>query len=182
MPHIEQIDPCWHRNKRECVAVIETPKGRRNKLSYDVDTELFRLDFILPKGMTFPYDFGFIPSTLAPDGDPLDVLVLMEEPAAVGCSLPVRIVGVIEAEQREGKERFTNDRILAVAIHSMEHNGIRALKDVDPMMLDQLEEFFINYNKARGRGFRVKKVAGTSRAAHVIDKGIRAYEKKHKTL
>jgi inorganic pyrophosphatase len=132
--------------------------------------------------MTFPYDFGFIPSTLAPDGDPLDVLVLMDEPAAVGCSLPVRIVGVMEAEQREGNKRFTNDRLLAVAVHSMEHNGIRALGDIDPKMLDQLEEFFINYNKARGRGFHVKKVHGASRAAHIIDKGIHAYEKKHKTL
>ncbi len=67
MPHIEQIDNQWRRAKKECIAVIETPKGRRNKLSYDEDLELFRLDFILPKGMTFPYDFGFIPlRTLAP--------------------------------------------------------------------------------------------------------------------
>jgi inorganic pyrophosphatase len=180
MPHIEQIDNGWHRRKMECVAVIETPKGRRNKLSYDVETELFRLDFILPRGLTFPYDFGFIPSTLAPDGDPLDVLVLMDEPADVGCVVHTRVVGIIEAEQREGNKRFTNDRLLGVAIHSFQHNGIRSMNDIEKKTLDQLEEFFISYNKARGRGFRVRDVHGSKRAARVIEKGIQAYKKKHK--
>jgi inorganic pyrophosphatase len=181
MPHIERIDNQWRRAKKECIAVIETPKGRRNKLSYDEELELFRLDFILPKGMTFPYDFGFIPRTLAPDGDALDVLVLMEEPADVGCVVPVRIVGIVEAEQREGTKRFRNDRLLAVATHSFQHSGIKKAGDIDQKILDQLEEFFISYNKARGRGFHVKAVHGPNHAADAIDVTMNAYKKKNKT-
>ncbi len=77
-----------------CRAIIETPKGCRNKFDYDQDTGLFKLGGLLPEGMMFPFDFGFIPSTLAPDGDPVDILVLMDAPAHVGCLLDVRVIGV----------------------------------------------------------------------------------------
>jgi inorganic pyrophosphatase len=78
-----------------CRAVIETPKNRRNKFDYDPESNLFKLAGLLPEGMMFPFDFGFIPSTLGEDGDPLDVMVIMDEPAHVGCLLDVRIIGVI---------------------------------------------------------------------------------------
>ena len=81
--------------------VIEVPKGSRNKYVYDDALGLFRLKKILPAGAVFPFDFGFIPSTIGGDGDPLDVLVLMDEPAFPGCLVPARIVGVIEADQTE---------------------------------------------------------------------------------
>src|SRR5215471_17358488 len=76
--------------------VIETPKGSRNKYAFDLDDEVFVLKKVLPAGMAFPYDFGFVPSTEAEDGDPIDVLVLMDEPAFAGCILTCRPVGVIE--------------------------------------------------------------------------------------
>ena len=82
--------------------VVEAPRGSRNKYKYDERHGLFRLSKVLPLGACFPYDFGFIPSTRAEDGDPVDVLVLTEEPAFAGCVLPVRLLGVIEAEQTEG--------------------------------------------------------------------------------
>jgi inorganic pyrophosphatase len=75
----------WNLKKRECKVIIETPKGRRNKFDYDPEFQLFALGGLLPEGLAFPYDFGFIPSTLGDDGDPLDVLVLMDEAAHVGC-------------------------------------------------------------------------------------------------
>src|SRR6202166_3169868 len=84
--------------------IVETPKGSRNKFSFDVDQEIFSLKKVLPAGMAFPYDFGFLPRTLAPDGDPIDVLVLMDEPAFPGCLLLARLIGVIEGEQIEGKK------------------------------------------------------------------------------
>jgi inorganic pyrophosphatase len=180
MPHIERVDNCWRPKKKECLAIIETPKGRRNKLNYNRETELFHLAFILPKGMVFPYDFGFVPSTLAADGDPLDVLVLMDEPADVGCIVQVRLIGVIEAEQREGKKRFVNDRLLAVSIHSSQHDGIRTIDDLHSGMIDQLEAFFVAYNKERGREFQVKDVRGPNRAAEIVDEGIREYLRKGK--
>jgi inorganic pyrophosphatase len=67
--------------------IIETPKGSRNKYAYDPKERIYGLRKVLPAGMAFPYDFGFVPSTIADDGDPLDVLVLMDEPAFPGCKL-----------------------------------------------------------------------------------------------
>jgi inorganic pyrophosphatase len=81
-------------------AVIETPKGSRNKYTYDTDSDAFELATVLPEGMSFPFDFGFIPSTLGDDGDPVDVLLLMDAPVPPGCMLKCRLIGVIEA--REG--------------------------------------------------------------------------------
>src|SRR3984893_11401569 len=101
MSNLAAIPNKWNHKKRECKAIIETPKGRRNKFDYDPEFEMFTLGGLLPEGLAFPYDFGFIPSTLGDDGDPLDVMVVMDEPAHVGCLLDVRLVGVIEAEQTE---------------------------------------------------------------------------------
>src|ERR1700758_2382069 len=94
--------------------VIETPKGSRNKYAFNPNEGVFELKRVLPAGMEFPYDFGFVPSTRADDGDPVDVLVLMDEPAFAGCVLKCRIIGVIEGEQGTKKTRIRNDRIVAV--------------------------------------------------------------------
>src|SRR6185312_2842907 len=101
-----------------CRAIIETPKGRRSKFDYDPQTRLFRLKTILPEGMSFPLDFGFIPSTLCDDGDPLDVMVMVDEPTVVGALVQVRLVGVIEAEEKEDGRTERNDRLLAVVDES----------------------------------------------------------------
>src|SRR6516165_7450726 len=82
--------------------IVETPRGSRNKYDYDPDSNALELNKVLPEGMSFPIDFGFVPSTLADDGDPLDVLVLMEAPAIPGCVVAARIFGAIEALQKEG--------------------------------------------------------------------------------
>ena len=94
--------------------VIETPKGSRNKYNYDEKLGLFKLGGVLPSGASFPFDFGFVPSTVGGDGDPLDVLVLMDEPAFAGCLVSARLVGVIEAEQteRDGEVLVEDDRLL----------------------------------------------------------------------
>src|SRR5438067_10519405 len=136
-------------NKRTCRAIIETPKGSRNKFDYDRDSNLFELAGLLPEGMMFPFDFGFLPSTLGEDGDPLDILVLMDAPAHVGCLIEVRIIGVITAEQVEDGTTKTNDRLLGVSIHSFDNEDIESIKDVRKTLLDQLEEFFVSYNKQK---------------------------------
>src|SRR5438874_3853083 len=86
------------------------------------------------EGMMFPYDFGFIPSTLGEDGDPLDILVLMDAPAHVGCLIEVRIIGIIEAEQSEDGKTESNDRILGVAIHSYDHQDWRWYQSAEPFL------------------------------------------------
>src|SRR5436189_4887440 len=103
--------------------VIETPKGSRNKFAFNPEEHVFELKKVLPSGMSFPYDFGFVPSTEADDGDPVDVLVLMDEPAFAGCLLLCRPIGIIEGEQGEKKDATRNDRIVAVehANHSYAH-------------------------------------------------------------
>src|SRR5215469_10415060 len=93
--------------------VIETPKGSRNKFAFDPDERIFELKKVLPSGMAFPYDFGFVPSTEAEDGDPIDVLVLMDEPAFPGCLLTCRPIGVIEGQQGDKKKLERNDRVVA---------------------------------------------------------------------
>src|SRR6266853_2076065 len=87
--------------------VIETPKGCQNKYKFDSNLRSFRLNRVLPDGMVYPYDFGFVPSSLADDGDPADVLLLMDAPAFPGCVVESRLIGVIEGEQDENgkKER-----------------------------------------------------------------------------
>src|SRR5204862_3540444 len=89
-------------------------KGSRNKCAFDLELGLFKLKKVLPAGMSFPYDFGFVPSTLADDGDPIDVLVLMDQPAFAGCVLSCRLIGVIEGETVEDGETRRNDRLIGI--------------------------------------------------------------------
>jgi inorganic pyrophosphatase len=161
-----------------CIAIIETPKNRRNKFDYDPKSNLFQLGGLLPEGMMFPYDFGFVPSTLGEDGDPLDVMVLMDEPAHVGCLVHVRVIGVIEAEQTENGKKETNSRLLAVSIHSYNHENITSLKQMSQSVLKQVEEFFVTYNKLHGKKFQVTGRGGPKRALGIIKEGIKAFEAK----
>src|SRR2546429_8363577 len=111
---LSRLNPLDSKDKQILRVVIETPKGSRNKFAFDPDEHIFELKKVLPTGMTFPYDFGFVPSTKADDGDPIDVLVLMDEPAFPGCVLSCRPIGVIEGEQSDNKNKGRNDRIVAV--------------------------------------------------------------------
>lgn len=91
-------------------AIIDTPRGCRNKYKLDEQHGVWRLSKVLPQGMAFPCDFGFIPSTQGEDGDPLDVLVLLDEPAFVGAVIPARLIGILEAEQTEKGKTIRNGR------------------------------------------------------------------------
>jgi inorganic pyrophosphatase len=166
--------------KGTCQAIIETPKGFRNKFDFDRDSNLFKLGGLLPEGMMFPFDFGFIPSTLGDDGDPIDILVLMDAPAHVGCLMEVRLIGIIDAEQTEDAKTETNNRLLGVAIHSYDHEDLESINDVSKTLLDQLEAFFISYNKQRGKKFKVTGTGGPKKAIEFLKAGIRAHKKAHK--
>jgi inorganic pyrophosphatase len=154
--------------------VIETPKGSRNKYDFDSEEKVFRLKKVLPAGMTFPYDFGFIPRTLAEDGDPVDVLVLMDEPAFPGCVLKCRLIGVIEGEQGEGKDKERNDRVVAVEKDNHSFADIDHLDDLGKEFLHELEQFFVNYHSLSGEEFRVLGAKGPKQAKKRIEEGMRA--------
>ena len=121
--------------------IIETPKGSRNKYAFDEEQRVFGLKRVLPAGMTFPYDFGFIPSTRAEDGDPTDVLVLMDEPAFPGCLLKCRIIGVIEGQQGKKKKGERNDRIIAIEEANHSYAYVHHVKELGKKFVDELEEF-----------------------------------------
>jgi len=157
--------------------VVETPKGSRNKYAFDPDERVFTLKKVLPAGMSFPYDFGFIPSTLADDGDPLDVLVLMDEPAFPGCVLACRLIGVIEGEQRDGKQKTRNDRIVAVEQGNHSYATITHIDDLGKRFVKELEEFFVNYHDLMGKRFEVLDVRGLKEARKCVEKGIRKARK-----
>jgi inorganic pyrophosphatase len=165
--------------KRTCRAVIETPRGKRNKFDYDPAVDLFVLGGLLPEGMAFPFDFGFIPETTGGDGDPLDVIVLMDAPAHVGCLLDVRVIGVISAEQTEHGKKEMNDRLLAVAIHSYEHEHLKSINDLNKTRLAQLEEFFVSYNKQRGKKFKILATGGPYKGIKVLKASLKKYRQSH---
>ncbi|HCC58117.1 MAG TPA: inorganic pyrophosphatase [Solibacterales bacterium] len=161
-----------------CQAIIETPKGSRNKYDFDPAAGLFCLAKLLPEGMVFPYDFGFVPSTVAPDGDPVDVMLFMDEPVPVGCLVPVRLIGVIEGEQTEDEKTTRNDRLVAVAIHSHTHQKTESLKQVNPRVTDEVEQFFVYYNELQQIKFRVLGQYGPNRAVQLVEKGAADFRKK----
>ena len=158
--------------------IIETPKGSRNKFNYDEASGLFKLGGVLPAGASFPFDFGFVPSTLGGDGDPLDVLVLMDEPAFAGCLVRVRLVGVIEAEQTERDGETTrNDRLIGVAAESRLHKGVRTLGALGDALLDEIEHFFVSYNDFKGKRFNPLGRFGPRKASALVEEGMKEFAK-----
>jgi inorganic pyrophosphatase len=154
--------------------IIETPKGSRNKYAFDQRERVFELKKVLPAGMAFPYDFGFVPSTLADDGDPMDVLVLMDEPAFPGCVLTCRPIGIIEGRQTDGKKKERNDRVVAVENGNHSYATIQRIDDLGKHFVRELEEFFVNYHELTGKKYEVLKVSGPAEARRRIRKGIKA--------
>jgi inorganic pyrophosphatase len=160
--------------------VIDTPKGSRNKFKYDDKLGLFKLGKVLPMGAYFPFDFGFLPGTRGEDGDALDVLVLMVEPAFTGCLVPARLVGVIEAEQTEKGKTIRNDRLVAVVETPYNPAAFRKLFELGETRLGEIEHFFVAYNDMEGRQFRPTGRAGPDRAEHLVEEGIRFRHEKSK--
>ena len=155
--------------------IIETPKGSRNKYSYDLECGLFRLKKMLPLGNVFPFDFGFVPSTLADDGDPLDVLVLMDSPAFAGCLVPVRLIGVIEARQDEEGEKRRNDRLIAISTESHNQQHVRTIKDLDNHEVEEIEHFFISYHQLEGKPFKPIGRRGAKHAERLVKEGMERF-------
>ena len=125
--------PTFDAKSGELFVVIETPKGSRNKYAFNEDLGLFELRRVLPRGMLFPFDFGFIPATQADDGDPLDVLMMLEDSAPQACVIRARAIGVIEARQRDAKGDWErNDRLIAIAAQAKLHSDLRSVKELNP--------------------------------------------------
>lgn len=174
---IDRLQPEVKGAEGHFYAVIETTRGSQNKYKYEPDAGYFMLHKVLPVGAVFPYDFGFIPGTQAQDGDPLDVLILMDQSAFTGCVVEIRLVGVIEAEQTEKGETMRNDRLLGVAVQSNNYENLRSLKEMDENLLDELEHFFVSYDQMAGKKFKPIARRGPNHAQALVEEAIQAYRK-----
>jgi inorganic pyrophosphatase len=163
-----RLKPTNSKDQQMLRVIVETPKGSRNKFAFNEDEHIFELKTVLPAGMTFPYDFGFVPSTKAHDGDPVDVLVLMDEPAFPGCLLTCRPIGVIEGEQSGDKEKVRNDRIVAIQQDAHSWADIKTMDDLGERFEKELEAFFVNYNQLRGKRYSVIGVKGPAAAWKLV--------------
>jgi len=172
LPPFDQDDP------ERLVVIVETPKGSRNKYAFEPEEEIFTLKRVLPAGMSFPYDFGFVPSTLGGDGDPLDVLVLMDEPAFPGCRMTCRVIGIIQGEQTEQKKTTPNDRVVAIESENHSFAHVKHVADLGKEFEKEIEEFFVNYHRLSGSKFRVIAVKGPSAAQKAIKQARKAAKKK----
>lgn len=168
IPAIDKASKCLN-------IVIETPKTSRGKFKYDDDLGAFTLHKVLPLGFAFPYDFGFIPSTRGEDGDPLDVLLLIDVPVTTGTVVKSRIIGVIEAEQREKNgDAVRNDRLLAVAVHTDEDNPVKDISGLPDGTLTQIEAFFADYDRQHGKVFKPLRRRGAKAAMRIVKTAARA--------
>lgn len=153
-----------------CRAIVETPAGSRAKFTFDQDSGLYALGKTLPAGLAFPLDFGFVPSTLGGDGDPLDILILAEAALPVGCLVDVRLLGAIEAEQwREGEARVRNDRLVARLAESRTFAELRSMAQLGDAFASELDSFFRTYKTLRRQRYEVLATGGPERAAELIE-------------
>jgi len=149
--------------------VVDTPRGSRIKYKYDAEQDLWRLSKLLPLGASFPFDFGFVPFTHGEDGDAIDVLLLMDEPAFPGCVIPARLIGVLEAEQTQDGKTVLNDRLVAVVETPYNPPEVRSLTELSKQRLDEIEHFFASYNAMEGRQFQPLGRHGPERAQELVE-------------
>ena len=162
-------------------AIVETPRNSRCKFTYDPKSWLYKLGAVLPEGMTFPHAFGFVPSTLGDDGDPLDVLILMDEAVFPGCLVPARLIGVMRARQteRDGSSE-ENDRLIAVSTDARAYAEVKRPADLGEAFIKELEQFFIFYNEGRGKVFTPRGWQGAQAAAALVEAGRVRHTRKRK--
>lgn len=174
--NLEQLKPfSYKESKNKVQVVIETPKGSRNKYAYDPEQKIIALSRVLPAGMIFPYDFGFVPSTKAEDGDPLDVLILMDAPAFPGCLVEARLIGALEGQQVQSGKKRRNDRLIAVAAESQTHSHVNDLGDLNSNLVDEMVHFFENY-PWKNESFKVLSRKGAKAAMQLLKKARRKKE------
>ena len=170
----------WHdlppgsRPPHELNAIVEIPRGSRNKYELDKETGLFKFDRLLYSAVHYPGDYGFIPRTLADDGDPLDVLIMTTEPTFPGCLVPVRPLGVFEMRDEKGLD----EKILAVPLADPLYAEYHGLEDVAKHFLREVEHFFDIYKELEGVTTETLGWKGWDRASEVISESIRLYEEK----
>ena len=150
--------------------VVEAPRGSTLKLKYEPRWNVMSVSRPLPVGVTFPFDWGFVPSTLAPDGDPLDALVVWDVPSYPGVVIPCRVIGVLQVEQNRNKEdasvRVRNDRVLCIPVEARREHGVASIDAWPARVRQELEVFTLAAASLEGKDVRI---AGWGDAAAALE-------------
>jgi inorganic pyrophosphatase len=154
-------------------AMIEIPRGSRNKYEFDHDRGIIRLDRVLYSSMHYPTDYGFLPGTLGGDGDPLDVLVVVEEPTFPGCHLRVRPIGTLAMSDKKGED----EKILAVPVDDPRFAGITDLAHLGEHWPREIAAFFRTYKELQGEQTEVRDWLDVDEAWRVIEESQRRFER-----
>lgn len=158
---------------------VETPTGSRDKFALDHDTGLFKWTLQLPLGSSFPFSFGFVPNTLAEDGDPLDIILLVDGRMPQGTLVPSRLIGILPVTQDEdgdGDAGTQNDRILAVPTLAQTFGDTHDIGDLRDGFYEELGAFFASYNKLISREFEYGDPLGAEEAYRRLDDAIDRFE------
>ncbi|MFO0170953.1 MAG: inorganic diphosphatase [Aphanizomenon sp.] len=154
--------------------LIEIAGGSKNKYEYDKDLQAFALDRVLYSSVKYPYDYGFIPNTLADDGDPLDGMVIMDEPTFPGCVIAARPVGYLE--MIDGGDR--DEKILCVPDKDPRYAHVKSLKDISPHRLEEIAEFFRSYKNLEKQVTQILGWQDVDKVAPLVEKFIQAAKNK----
>jgi inorganic pyrophosphatase len=154
-------------------AIIEIPKGSHNKYEYDKELKVFRLDRVLYSSVHYPADYGFIPSTLSSDGDPIDVLIMITEPTSIGILIEVRPIGVFYMIDEKGED----EKIISVSCGDPMYGSIEDISDLPKHFMREVDHFFSIYKELEGKSVKTFGYKGATEAGKVIMKGYELYNK-----
>jgi inorganic pyrophosphatase len=161
----------------DVLVVVETPRGSRAKFAYDPKLETFVLSKSLLTGLTYPHDWGFVPSTKADDGDPLDIMVIHDAATFPGVVLACRVIGILQIEQKSKGKAERNDRLFAVPRQSHSEQAIRDIRDLSKPIRQELEKFFIATDELEDKKLKIIGWKGPKIALKAIKASAKAFSK-----
>ena len=176
MPDLHKL-PVWNK-AGDVHVVVETPRGSASKLEFDPDLQAFTLSKSLFLGLSYPYDWGFIPSTKGEDGDPIDVLVLHDAATSPGLVLKCKIIGVLEVLQKEaGKQKIRNDRVIAVPRDSHREKSEDDARDLPKQIREEIEKFFVPTDELENKKLKFLGWKGPKAGEELVDQAARQFKK-----
>ena len=152
--------------------LIEIPAGSKNKYEFDKDMQAFALDRVLFASVQYPFDYGFIPNTLADDGDPLDGMVIMDQPTFPGCVIAARPIGMLE--MIDGGDR--DEKLLCVPAEDPRYTDVKTLSDIAPHRLEEIAEFFRTYKNLEKKVTEIQGWQDADKVATLVDECIKNYK------